>query len=219
MNEGHIFPASNDVRLVMINGAPHILKRHLPKPKTFHYYKYNALSAFGIEIPVEHDSVAARCDYEFSILRHWHALGYKVPRAVERVDSKSLLIEFIEGETMLSIMNDPARSEAYKLELIEKVMAETLKRSEGATDHRLVHFDSNLRNIILSADNLYHIDFESGRTSEPVSRSFAREVDKFCFEAIRTIGSDAGTKVVSMASSMFRRTQVGDYLRRLFAYT
>lgn len=220
MTEEIRLPANNDVRRVRLNGRYYVLKRHLPKPRTFKFYKYAALSWVGWPIPVEYWPEGRRCAYEGGVLRHWALIGYLVPALHESEEKESLLMDYIEGETMQAVLEDSGRALSSKLALVEAMLVRSNGRYRTAIayrDHRLVHFDSNLRNIIVAGNDFYRIDFEMGRTSEPIERSIAREIHKCCLEAIRALGSDSRDSILNYARLAVHDLGIDRYLKSLFS--
>jgi hypothetical protein len=95
-------------------------------------------------------------------------------------------------------------------------------------DFRLIHYDSNLGNILLEGGTPVHVDFEMGRPGEEIERSAARELRKFCIEVLNVLGvgcfdaflgvlcdSYAGESVLRrLAEEEFSRPFSGVHLRR-----
>src|SRR6185369_12650090 len=116
--------------------------------------------------PVEYRSPRQRRDFEREVYRRWRECGYAVPEVLDEVDLGNLLLpgtvalalEYVDGPTLDARLRDSTQG----LPRHERCLKEH--------DYRLVHFDSNARNILLRGNAPVHIDFEMGRTSEPLTR-------------------------------------------------
>ncbi len=200
-------------------GRDLIVKVYRPKPRTLKFYKYRALSLFGLTIPVEYRTEAQRKDFEKMVYRRWQACGYRVPQLHEvpelsarvGVGTVHIIIEYISGPTLEVFLGDTGRPSTEKLEVLDKLFQESRQRHERCfkdQDYRLVHFDSNLRNIIVRDGTLVRFDFEMGRSREPLVRSVAREIQKIAVEAANLLGRSVLDRIAATISHAYHGTGV-----------
>ena len=186
MTERQLDSRSNSVILLGTGSERRVLKRFQPKQVTVKTFKYRVLKTFGWGIPVEYRSELERREFEIDCLRLWSKLGLPVPQICELPKNEtSIVLSYVEGPTLAEFLGDPETSQAMKWEAIEDVLLECHHRHCLALyeeESRLIHFDSNMRNIILSSDGPVRIDFEMGRLNEKINRSAAREIYKLALE-------------------------------------
>ena len=204
-------------RLSVSASRDSILKHYLPKRHGFGGLKYGLLKALGRQVPVEFWSPRERRDFEMECLQLWESKGFRVPAVLGHgdADGPELKMEFLDGPTLNQYLRDDDVSMEDKLESIAAVFSEMRERHclgiyEG--DRHLVHFDSNTRNIILCSDGPARIDFEMGRFSEKVDRSFAREVKKLSLEIANHLGRE---NLETVADSLLRDYGIRHILRRM----
>jgi aminoglycoside phosphotransferase (APT) family kinase protein len=109
---------------------------------------------------------------EALVMRHALAAGYPVPRVLD-VSGDSLVLEWIEGPTMLDVaLRRPwtiprhARLLARLHEQLHQIEAPESLASAGPGD-RLIHLDLHPENVILSPEGPVVIDWTNARRGEP----------------------------------------------------
>ena len=206
---------SNDLFRTTAGGRDLVIKVYRPKPRTFKFYTHRALALLGRTIPVEYRTEAQRKSFEQTVYVRWRECGYAVPRHYEVPElsaqlgagSVHIILEYIPGPTLEGFLREAGRSTSEKLEILDRLFRECRERHERSLrehDHRLVHFDSNLRNIIVRDSALVHVDFEMGRSNEPLMRSFAREILKAAVEAVNLLGCEFLDRVAGIISREYR---------------
>ena len=197
-----------------------VVKQYKPKPFNGKMIKYTLLQMLGREIPVEYWSPAQRRDFEKACLDLWHAKGFKAPKMLpvpEGFDFTDpfLGLEPVEGERLDSLLRAPDRPPADKLAVIASVFAEMKARHCIAIfeqEHRLIHYDANVRNLIIAGQQLFHLDFEMGHLEESIDRSAAREVMKLSLQLLNILGSPMLDEVVE---SLIANYQIHHILRKM----
>ena len=197
-----------------------VIKQYLPKPLNTKMIKYVVLSWFGVEVPIEYLSASKRRDFELDCLDLWQKKGFRVPEVVplhEEVDVKApyIVLKRIDGERFDEYLGNAERSTLEKLKIIGSVFDEMNARHCDAIfedEHRLIHYDANLRNVIIVGERPVHIDFEMGHLGESIVKSAAREVKKLSLQILNMFGREAVEAVVGLLVS---RYQINHILRRM----
>lgn len=210
---------SNLLLKTSASGRDLIIKVYRPKPRTFKFFKYRALALFGLTIPIEYRNEAQRKSFEQMVYTRWQECGYAVPQLHESPELSALvgagtvhiILEYISGPTLEAFLRDAARPTSEKLEILDRLFRESRQRHEQCfkdQDYRLVHFDSNLRNIIVRDGALVSFDFEMGRSNEPLIRSVAREIQKVAVEAANVLGRSFLDRIAATISHEYRGTGI-----------
>lgn len=179
-------------------GRRFVIKIYQPKPLSLKKLKYTLLSTLGAKIPVEYRSCQGRFEYECSSYEMWQKRGFLTPAIVPchfKMSPKTfaLCLEYIEGKTLDNFLRSKLIPLDQKLKVLENVFRQNSTRHLVAlaeNEHQLVHYDSNLRNIILSEQGPVHIDFEMGHPKEDIIRSVGREVSKLVLEIANILGRE-----------------------------
>lgn len=193
-----------------------IVKTYRRKPFNFKMVKYRLLSALGQEVPVEYRPPAQRRTFEYDCLAHWHAKGFSVPEIREiddhaRVRLPAIGLAPVQGERLDHFLTNPGHSAADKLSAIAEIYREMYRRHCIAIfeqNHRLIHYDANLRNLIISQGKVVHIDFEMGHLNEDIDKSAAREVKKFSLQVLNIIDSKMTDRVLDLLLTHYNMRHV-----------
>lgn len=217
------YPGTNLI-YILKSEPPCIVKVFLPKVREgkWKLFRYRLLTAVGYPTPMAYRGSAERCIYERHVLEYWAAAGYRVPRVLRQVEislpaspNEYLVLEFIAGTTLFEELSDLTKSEECKISILERLFSEMASRHRNSLNTRdplLVQYNPNLRNIIVSGDNFYHIDFEVRRWLEPLVKSIAREVVTLATQSVNAIGSNS---LFAVASIIFRSYGRGKILERI----
>lgn len=217
------YPGTNLI-YVLKTDPPLIVKVFLPKIREgkWKLFRYRLLSAVGYPTPMAYRGSAERCAYERGVLEHWAAAGYRVPQVRKNVTvpisvprDEYLALEFIPGPTLFEELSDPGVTEQRKIELLGRLFVEMSVRHNvalGEKDPLLIQYNPNLRNVIVSNGDFYHIDFEVRRWLEPLVKSIAREVVTLATLAANAIGPNSLTAVTGV---VFRAYGDGKILDRI----
>ena len=208
-------PAGEHNGIEFIDGN-NVRKRYARKDHGLRGLRYRLIGMLGGSVPVEQWSPAARRDFEADCLELWDSRGFSVPVPAKRVDAVAeLIMPRIEGPTLQQVLGDSSRDLQDKLEHVEQVFEEMRHRHCWAIyegEHRLVHYDSNTRNIMFASRGVTRIDFEMGRLDEKIDRSAAREVKKVTIEIINQIGSGYADEIMNL---LVRSYGIRHVLRRM----
>jgi len=183
-----------------------VIKTYLHKPLNFKMFKYRFLRAIGQEIPIEYCPPVERRKFECSCLVLWHERGYSVPELRELPDHvqselPAISMAPIPGERLDHFLTNPGRTLDEKLAAVAHIYKEMYQRHCIAIfeqNHRLIHYDANLRNLIISHGKVFHIDFEMGRLHEDIDRSATREVKKFTLQVLNAIDAKLTNQVLDI---------------------
>jgi 2-polyprenyl-3-methyl-5-hydroxy-6-metoxy-1,4-benzoquinol methylase/tRNA A-37 threonylcarbamoyl transferase component Bud32 len=183
----------------------YVLKTYRDKPLTIKSLKYWMMAAMGFDIPVEYRSNEERRCFEQDCLLLWREKGFRVPDVYEITNGSSstniaLAMSFLDGPTLDTILRDKEVSIGRKREAVSAVIEGLRERHVIALyeeEHRLIHFDSNMRNIVITEDGPAWLDFEMGRVTEKINRSAAREVNKLFIEIANALGKEHLPRLVS----------------------
>ncbi len=184
---------SNSIEIWREDGKdPLIVKRYRPKPATLKMKKYTLLRYLGRQIPVEYLPPAQRRDFEKDCLRLWRLKGFKAPEqrplpAGLNDDMPALGIEYIEGKRLDQLLQTSGLTDTDVVDIMHDVFAEMRARHCIAIfeqEHRLIHYDANIRNLIVKDGQTVHIDFEMGHLDESINKSAAREVLKLLLQVL-----------------------------------
>lgn len=201
----------NELFRFSIGGQDYVLKVYRPKPLTEKSVKYWALGLLGAKSPVEYQPCDARCEFERLCYLLWREDGYRVPTVYQcsaelGPGTVALCLEYVEGESLDTFLCSPDHSPERKLEVLSGIFAENARRHSRAIEEReplLVHYDGNLRNVILAPEGPVHVDFEMGRPGEDVVRSIGREVKKLCIQAANALGPQQLPALCSCLASWY----------------
>lgn len=193
-----------------------IVKTYRRKPFNFKMVKYKLLSALGQEVPVEYRPPAQRHSFEYDCLAHWHAKGFSVPEIREIADHARgrlpmIGLATVQGERLDHFLTNPGHSAAGKLSAIAEIYQEMYRRHCIAIfeqNHRLIHYDANLRNLIICKGKVVHLDFEMGHLNEDIDKSAAREVKKYSLQVLNIIDSKMTDRVLDLLLTHYNMRHV-----------
>lgn len=160
------------------------------------YFKYFYRVFFrklGLNQPVEYGSPNSRKNFEKQVLELWANYHLNVP-VVIRTTNRSLCMSYIEGDTI-----DEKFRKAIDFQIVEKLFYDMNDRHALAFKHQeplLCHIDSNLRNLIYSDNQIFHIDFEMGRKYEGVEMWAQREATKLLISLSQVASEDSMQKII-----------------------
>jgi len=205
-NSGHDIVQDSNVISYLKNDQSDgiVVKTYRRKPFNLKMAKYRLLSAIRREVPVEYRPPAQRRDFEYDCLAHWHARGFSVPQLCVipgNTRSPAIGLAPIKGERLDQFLTNPQNSEADKLSAVADIYQEMSHRHCIAIfeqNHRLIHYDANLRNLIISQGKVVHIDFEMGHLKEDIDKSAAREVKKFTLQVLNIVDSKMTDRVLDL---------------------
>jgi tRNA A-37 threonylcarbamoyl transferase component Bud32/SAM-dependent methyltransferase len=197
-----------------------VVKQYRRKPLRGKMIKYTLLRRFGVDVPIEYLPPAQRRNFEHECLILWRSKGFKVPEirpVPERLKPKTphIGLAAVQGERLDRLLAEPFRSLDDKLTLIANTYAEMRRRHCIAIfeqNHRLVHYDANLRNFIMQEGQPVHIDFEMGHLGEDIERSAARETKKFTLQVLNVLKTEYADRVIQILLS---RYNISSILRRM----
>ncbi len=206
-----------------------ILKRYRKRPSSIKAIKYQLLGIFGCEIPVEYQSAKQRLEFERATLKLWRDRGFRVPCTKESVppaNGTELLMSHVEGPTLEQFLKSREVDISEKWKAIDLVFTDLRARHCLALyeeDWRLIHFDSNVRNILLTKDGPARVDFEMGRRNEKIIRSAAREIQKLSLEIANILGRIHFTKLIDRIIRHYGITNIFRFIsdsefNRLFSW-
>lgn len=199
-NTSHAIPLGNERVVLKIYGAK--------KPRSTYAVRL-FLCRMGIRQPIEYQSPRERQAFEMTVLEHWKRNGYAVPDILpspftEYTRMPHLVTRWISGEALQNILCKSTGFSSWKGTL-EQLFLETESRHRQALaigDEKLCHIDANARNIIVSDDRIYHVDFEMGRPWEPAETWACREVLKLLISICEAISTEERPD----ALALFRQT-------------
>ncbi len=174
-----------------------LIKQYLPKPLNAKMIKYRLVQQFGKSIPVEYQRPVARRDFEKTCLALWRERGFRVPAEmpvpadVAHGEAPCLGIEHLPGERLDACLTHPDRDDTGLREILKTLFRDMRERHCLAifeNEHRLIHYDANVRNVIIQDGQPAHIDFEMGHLEEEIDRSAAREVLKLSLQTANLLG-------------------------------
>jgi tRNA A-37 threonylcarbamoyl transferase component Bud32 len=202
------------------NSSAMLIKEYRAKPISFKMVKYRLAKRFKRPIPIEYLRPADRREFEKTCLTLWWSKGFRVPAVIpvppEFADREPCLaIEYIHGERLDAYFQHPDRSTAQKLAILKTIYADMHVRHRIAifeNEHRLIHYDVNIRNVIIQDGQPFHIDFEMGHLSEPIERSAAREVLLLGLETANHLGS---THIAAITKQLVSNYAITPILRRI----
>ncbi|MEX2581503.1 MAG: hypothetical protein WD342_20775 [Verrucomicrobiales bacterium] len=194
------------------NGASRcIVKAYRGKPLTLKRIKYSAMHLLGMNVPIEYRPARCRREFERKCLRFWATRGFLVPEEVPHPAGHSergvsLAMSFLDGITLDAYLRDETRSPQDKWDVLDTVFQDLRDRHLLAIsdeDYRLIHFDSNMRNIIVTEDGPARVDFEMGRPRERIDRSAQREVKKLVLEIANALGEESLVELIARLYSHY----------------
>lgn len=199
-NTAHVIPLGNERVVLKIYGAK--------KPRSTYRIRL-FLCRMGIRQPIEYRTPQERQDFERTILEHWKHNGYAVPDILpspftEYTHIPHLVTRWISGEALQDILCKSTGFSSWK-DTLEQLFFEMESRHQQALaggDANLCHIDANARNILVSDDRIYHVDFEMGRPWEPAGTWACREVLKLLISICDDIATEERPDVLTL----FRRT-------------
>jgi tRNA A-37 threonylcarbamoyl transferase component Bud32/SAM-dependent methyltransferase len=197
-----------------------VVKQYHRKPFKGKMIKYTLLRRFGVDVPIEYLPPSQRLNFEHECLTLWRTKGFKVPEirpVPEHLKPKAphIGLAVVQGKRLDHLLADPSRSLDDKLALIGNIYEEMRQRHCVAIfeeNHRLVHYDANLRNFIIVEDQPVHIDFEMGHLDEDIEKSAAREVKKFTLQVLNTLKAEYMDQVIQL---LIRRYNIISIIRRM----
>lgn len=159
------------------------------------------------------DQAAARWSNERQTLQLWASLNFPVPRVwditvPEFSATPHLVLDYLGRLTLQEWLQDAARPWDAKLELIERIFGENLRRHLAALEHsepKLIHADPNTSNILYHEDHFYFIDFEEPAGTRDLPEAIAIEIGKFCRWAVRDAGIEQIASVMRTLVSVYGR--------------
>lgn len=206
-----------------------LVKQYLRKQFNAKMVKYALLRFLGQEVPVEYWPPAQRRDFEKTCLSLWLAKGFSAPEvrtlpADFLITSPVLGIALIKGERLDTYLANPDLQTADKLSTIANVFAEMHNRHCMAIfeqNHQLIHYDANLRNLLIVNGQPVHIDFEMGHLKEHIDKSAAREVKKITLQVINHLDASLSYPVIRLLMAHYQihhivRRMVDEELERPF---
>lgn len=154
------------------------IKTYGYKKPLFKFVLRSTIDFFGVNQPVEYYNNLKRMNFEYKVLTLWEKYNLNVPKVLEK-GKDFLKLSKIDGKTLFDIFNN-----SFNLNIIEKVFYDldfrhTLAKKENQP--LFCHIDSNLKNIIYSNDEIFHIDFEMGREYENLEYWMRREISKLLY--------------------------------------
>jgi SAM-dependent methyltransferase/tRNA A-37 threonylcarbamoyl transferase component Bud32 len=193
-----------------------VVKQYRPKSFRGKMIKYTLLRKFGVDVPIEYLPPAQRRDFERECLILWQSKGFKVPeiRPVPehlKPNTPHIGLAAVRGERLDHLLVDPLRGLDDKLALIENTYEEMRRRHCIAIfeqNHRLVHYDANLRNFIMQEGQPVHIDFEMGHLGEDIEKSATREAKKFTLQVLNVLKTEYADRVIQILLSRYNITSI-----------
>ena len=205
-------------------GADYALKTYTPVGLSARHVFHSLAAVWRGGLPVEDRRSVERRDFERSVLTLWAKYGFRVAEEArlpvrESVARPVLVTKWVKGPTLGEALRAPGMSIDAKFKVVAEVLADMFRRHGIALElgePRLVHFDCNTGNIILSREGPVHIDFEMGRLWAPVERSAGEELAKFIRWAARDIGRTSLGAVAGLAAGQYsaRRDIVDGIIER-----
>jgi len=189
-----------------------LIKHYRAKPFNGKMVKYTILRWLGYEIPVEYQPAAFRREFEKACLELWHRRGFQVPRVLPLpegsvVHHPALAMERVDGNRLDEFLADGRPSIEDKFAVLDTIFSEIRNRHCYAIfedNHRLIHYDANLRNVIIKQGQPYYIDFEMGHLKEDIEKSAAREVKKITLQVLNAMGPGSTDKILRNLVSSYR---------------
>jgi heptosyltransferase III len=157
------------------------IKKYKYKKPLIKFIFRSLLDLIGIKQPVEYYNNFKRMEFEYKVLSLWQKYNLNVPTVLKK-ENNTLYLSKIEGYTVEELLK-----KSFNLELIEKIFIDLESRHTLAKKEKQVlfcHIDSNLRNIIYSNNNVFHLDFEMGREYEKLEIWMEREISKLLYSLL-----------------------------------
>jgi len=203
---------SGRVRRCSFDGQPAAVKSY-DEPRLSGRRLLHAVAALWRgSLPVEDLSAQRRCVFEKATLAVWRKHGFRAPSVLgDAIDAEGrpcLYLEWIDGPTLAERLASSDVPYAEKLCLLGRILADSAGRhlvAVTAREPKLVHFDSNTRNVILASGGPVHIDFEMGSLHNPVALSASEEAGKFLRWAARDVGPGAIDDLAGIAVAAYER--------------
>ena len=181
---------------------------------------YTLLRKFGVDVPIEYLSPAERRNFEHECLTLWRNKGFKVPEILTvpehlKPTTPHIGLAAVQGERLDHVLTDPSLGSYDKLAVIANIYEEMRQRHCIAIfeqNHRLVHYDANLRNFMIIENQPVHIDFEMGHLDEDIEKSAAREVKKFTLQVLNLLKAENADRVVQL---LLKRYNIINIIRRM----
>jgi heptosyltransferase-3 len=188
------------------------IKKYKGKKPLWKYYIRSYLDIIGFRQPVEYYNKNKRLEFETNIIRLWNNNNLNTAKFI-KTDNNKLYISKILGQTIqqISISNN----NKIPQEILIKLFKDLSYRHNLAIKYnepRLCHIDSNLNNIILSDNQIFHIDFEMGREYEKVDLWIEREVSKLLVSIIKGQNNNTITNILELFIQHYKFSYVIDSL-------
>jgi tRNA A-37 threonylcarbamoyl transferase component Bud32 len=208
---------TNNLYRIPCEGGFVLLKIYRPKRPRLRYEVRKTLHNLGWRQPVEYQSCPLRRDFERDSLLQWNAHGFKAPRPLDApfpVDGVHLFMQWIEGRSVCDALHTDGPGGQRVFEQIITEMARRHGSGILQKDLRLFHIDSNCRNLIVTTQGIYHIDFEMGRAWESPLRHAERELMKFLVSVFNIVGRSVSADWIKRVRSLYPHTAVLELMRR-----
>ena len=197
-----------------------VIKKYRRKPLNTKMVKYTLLRYLGFKVPIEYLPPSLRRNFESECIRLWHTKGFNAPPLMPvpvhlQPKSPHIGLGAIEGTRLDRLLTDTSICANDKLEFITNVFKEMRQRHCIALfeeNHRLIHYDANLRNFIMVQGNPVHIDFEMGHLNEDINKSAAREVKKFTLQVMNVLDREDADQVIPL---LMRHYNITGIIRRM----
>lgn len=193
-----------------------IVKQYRPKPFHAKMIKYNLLRSCGFEVPIEYLPAQQRKDFESACIQLWQAKGFKAPQLQTvpehlRPAAPHIGLKAVHGTRLDHLLADSDIDANGKLQIIANIYKEMRQRHCIALfeeNHRLIHYDANLRNLIIVQNEPVHLDFEMGHLKEDIDKSAAREVKKFTLQVMNALDKESADQVIPLLMSHYNITGI-----------
>ena len=193
-----------------------VIKQYRHKPLNTKMVKYTLLRLLGFEVPIEYLPPLQRRNFESECIQLWHTKGFNAP-SIKTVPTQSrpklphIGLGVVDGTRLDHLLADKNISTNDKFEFITNTYKEMRQRHCIALfeqNHRLIHYDANLRNFIIAKGAPVHIDFEMGHLNEDINTSAAREVKKFTLQVMNALERENADQVIQLLMRHYNITGI-----------
>jgi hypothetical protein len=153
-----------------------------------------------------------RWQLEKTVLTLWYRRQYPVPRChpirVPGLAEPYLVMDYLKGICISEFLSDKSVPQDKKLKTLKRIFQNNLIRHEQAlalNDPRLVQYDANTGNIVITASGCFHVDFETPPKNRPITDLVCKEIAKFCRWAVRDMGRDSLSEVVTIVREVYHQ--------------